>query len=168
MTVLRLPRAARLAALVLFVTLPVLARSPHAPDGQYAQFDSSAKTITDVQTRLVWERNVVLTTMTWEDADKYCRLTYGGRLPTIKELLTLVDEEPHSEYDGEVVNTFIDPDAFGNGGSRLRTPLDAPYWTTTPAKQSAMTVWTLNFETGLMEETPRAVTRHLRCVKTSS
>lgn len=153
--------ALRVVALAALVATPALAEPPHAPYDQYESFDRNTTLIVDFQTKLTWQRAVVSSTAVWATADQYCRLTFGGRLPTIKELLTLFDEEPHEEYDGQVVNVYIDPDAFGD-----KTPVTAPYWTSTPANAGGMQVWTLDFKSG---EMARASTtndeRHYRCVK---
>ena len=160
----RLSTTLRFAVLGLLVATPVLARPPHSPDDQYEAFVESSTLIVDTKTRLTWERSVTSTTADWDTADDYCRLTFGGRLPTIKELLTLFDEEPHDEYDGQLVPVYIDPDAFG-----YKTPVDAPYWTSTPANTQGTQVWTLDFKSGEMTAAPKAATttdkRHYRCVK---
>ena len=156
----RLFAAIRFAVFALLVATPALARPPHAPEDQYASFIESTPLIVDEKTKLTWERFIPSTPETWESADAYCRLTFGGRLPTVKELLTLFDEEPHEEYFGQLVTVHIDPDAFG-----LRTPVDKPYWTSTPANAQASQVWALDFGNGAMTPTAKAEELHRRCVK---
>ena len=156
----RLPATIRIAVLALLVATPALARPPHSPDDQYESFVESSTLIVDFQTKLTWERSVVSTTQNWATANSYCQSTFGGRLPTIKELLTLFDEEPHDEYDGQLVSVYIDPDAFG-----YRTPVTAPYWTSTPANTQATNVWTLDFKSGEMTAAAKSDQRHYRCVK---
>ena len=80
----------------------------------------------------------------------------------MKELLTIVDEEPHEEYEsGVVVTKMIDADAFAD------TPVNLPYWTSTPAGPGK--VWVVNFSNGLME--PRSTVpadnqkANARCVR---
>jgi hypothetical protein len=138
-----LPRAV-LAALLL--TLPAAADAPTNPP-QYAQFTSDSATIKDNFTLLEWDRRPAATTATWDVARVGCAglvsLGPTGRLPTIKELLTIVDEEPHDEFEfGAVVPKMIDALAFAD------TPVDAPYWSSTSAGGDKY--WTLDFKTGLM------------------
>jgi hypothetical protein len=54
-------------------------------------------------------------------------------VPTVKELLTLVDEEPHQELllDGTTVYVAIDGRAFPD------TPSRAHFWTSSPAVTQA-------------------------------
>ncbi len=156
----RLSKTIRLAILVMLVTAPALAEPPHAPYDQYESFDGDSPLIVDFQTKLTWQRSVVSTTADWATANLYCQSTFGGRLPTIKELLTLFDEEPHEEYFGQLVTVYIDPDAFG-----YHTPVTAPYWTSTPANTQATNVWTLDFKSGEMTAAAKSDERHYRCVK---
>lgn len=149
----------------LFV-VPAFARPPHAPDDQYDLFDSKATVIIDKQTNLRWERFIPLQPRTLGDASIYCAALPldGGqwRLPTVKELLTLLDEEPHDEYDGALVTKMIDPDAF----SDAKTPVDVVYWTSTPAgPASSGSRWTLDFKTGAMTVASPSTSLHYRCVK---
>lgn len=153
--------AIRLTVLGLLVVTPALARPPHAPDDQYVSFIESTPLIKDAKTGLEWERSISPTTDAWASADTYCRFTFGGRLPTVKELLTLFDEEPHEEYfGGQLVTVHIDPDAFGN-----RTPVDKAYWTSTPVDAQATEVWALDFGSGKMSEAGKDDALHYRCVK---
>ena len=74
-----------------------------APATQYSPFDKTDTTIRDPHTRLVWQRYVPAVSSTApiaaEEANcqKAMTPTYVGRLPTVKELLTLVDEDRHLE-----------------------------------------------------------------------
>ena len=103
-----------------------------APTGQYGLFSSSDTTIWDTKTNLVWERRPPSGPggqYKFQDAATRCQgLSLNGfsnwRVPSYKELLTLVDENPHFEYEnGGLVPHALDPGAFlGNG-------VDQPYWT---------------------------------------
>jgi hypothetical protein len=160
-------RSARACLVFMLVALPAVARPPHAPDDQYEGFDKDDVLIIDKQTKLSWERNIRLTPVAFTAADNYCTIQWspgGGRLPTIKELLTIFDELPHVEYNGQNVNVYIDEDAFGAS----RTPISAPYWSSTPViNESGPTgeVWTLDFGTGRMEKRLKSATAFSRCVK---
>jgi hypothetical protein len=138
-----LPRAI-LAAILLVV--PAAADAPRDPP-QYERFDVDSLTIKDNFTKLEWDRRSIITGVSYGGADLGCSslttLSASGRLPTVKELLTILDEEPHDEYEfGKVVPKMIDALAFAD------TPADLPYWTSTPAGVNQ--VWALSFSTGLM------------------
>jgi hypothetical protein len=64
-----------------------------APAGRYAL---ASGTVVDTKTGLIWQQTMAANSYTQSDAASYCAtlsLNGGGwRLPSIKELLTLVDE----------------------------------------------------------------------------
>jgi hypothetical protein len=92
------------------LSLLALAARGDAPAEQYAPFNKDDLTITDKKTALEWQRNV-LQAQDIKTAAAMCKGLPGGpfRLPTVKELLTLVDEVPHEEFDG---TRAIDRNAF--------------------------------------------------------
>jgi Protein of unknown function (DUF1566) len=166
----RRPLAAlRFAVLTLLVAAPAFAQPPHSPDDQYESFDRNDSIIVDSRTKLTWDRSAAPKTEDWPTAADYCRRTFQGRLPTIKELLTLLDETPHPEYDdGDLVDVLIDPDAFGG----YRTPVDAAYWTSTPANPDGSLVWSLDFKSGdgsqpgeMRKEPKLSAKLRFRCVR---
>lgn len=145
-----------LASLVLFAG-PVLA---DAPIGQYAQFVSDDVTIKDSKTLLEWERKPLRAKKNFGAAGSGCGA--GFRLPTVKELLTLVDEQPHQEYDialARTVTKMIDQNAFGS-----YTAEDAAYWSSTPTGD-ASTRWGVSFRDGTMTKLPESGQFYARCVK---
>jgi hypothetical protein len=151
----------RAFAVTLLVPLPGLAV---APPEQYEFFDSGSILIEDKKTFLDWERDA-LKDVAHADIGTVCATRpnlAGGRVPTVKELLTIVDESPHNYYDTDRpsptnVTRTIDPRAFPD------TPTDKPYWTSTPAGVGQ--AWTVNFETGAIEPASTAGVAHLRCVR---
>lgn len=152
-------------ACVMGTALAAYPDSAGAPLDQYENFDRTDPILTDAKTRLVWAR-VVSTQVAFAGTSNAClqrgELGAGRRLPTVKELLTLVDEFPHERYEGgRVVSKFIDPQAFS--GSTYVTPVDFPYWTSTSAGSGRY--WTVDFATG--EVVARAATDlgHVRCVR---
>lgn len=150
-----LPRAALVAILL---ALPAAADAPRNPP-QYAQFDTDSLTIVDNFTGLEWDRRAILKNQPYGLADSGCSfaLMGSGRLPSIKELLTILDEEPHNEYEFQkVVPKMIDQLAFA------ATPVDLPYWSSTPA--GAGMYWTLSFKDGAMQPRVPSATAHARCV----
>lgn len=150
-----LPRLA-LGAIVL-VAAPAAA---DAPIDQYEQFDRDTREITDHQTTLVWQRVLAGTPTTLTMAEIACG-AFGGRIPTVKELLTLVDEEPHQEYQSStLVTKMIDAQAFPG------TKVDLPYWTSTPAVTAATDdYWTVSFADGVTRPKGKTDTAYVRCVK---
>lgn len=155
-----LPRAV-LAAILL--ALPAAADAPRNPP-QYAPFDSDSTHITDNFTGLDWDRRAIIKGQPYTFADSGCSfLVPPARLPTVKELLTILDEEPHREYvGGAVVEKMIDQLAFSG------TPVDLPYWSSTAIAPGSDLVWTLSFATGEMKAKSRsnaAEMAHARCVR---
>jgi hypothetical protein len=73
----------------------------------------------DTLTGLVWQQQGSTTAMTWADAQSYCSsLGSGFRLPTLKELDSLVDPTAAS-------GPTIDKTAFPDTGGKA-------YWTSSP------------------------------------
>jgi hypothetical protein len=160
----RLLPLAALAALASTVALVSPVRAI-APPNQYEDYLRSDKYIVDQQTTLIWHRRPHLEgdapkAVTLPAAKSACELAVpaGARLPTMKELLTLVDEDPVPQYQGkENVYPTIDISAFPE------TPVDRPYWTSTPAKDTgAMTV---SFATGKTQPYVPTVELYVRCVR---
>ena len=152
----RLRLAVRGLVLLTVIAVPVLA---DAPPGQYDKFIGQDRRIKDLKTGLIWERGVSASPVKYEDAKTMC--TAPRRLPTLKELLTLVDEEPHRDYDLtklENVNKMIDFQAFG-----AETPVDSGYWTASSA--GAGEAWAVDFGTGETDEVSVNDLRYVRCVE---
>jgi hypothetical protein len=146
----------------LLLALPAAADAPTMPP-QYAQFDADSATIKDNFTRLEWDRRAIVQNVTYAVGESGCSflatLQSTGRLPSIKELLTILDEEPHTEYEfSALVAKMIDAPAFAD------TPVDLPYWSSTPAP-GVDRYWTLSFKTGLMEARLKTDKAHARCVR---
>lgn len=158
-----------ISLLVGLVALPALADAPGKPDPQYESFVEEDRVITDRKTLLEWKRTVLKDSVKSVGEFDCGNTPFGGsvgRLPTIKELFTLFDEEPHLEFrGGKNVRKSIDRDAFGSdlAGNDF-SPIDLPYWSQTPSPSSGK-FWTLNFSTGLMEERAPSEKAHTRCVR---
>jgi hypothetical protein len=106
-----------------------------APPGRYA-INASQALVTDLRTGLVWQQAPSPMQLDWNAAVTYCRgLSIGGmsgfRLPTLKELMTLVDPTR--------VKPAIDVKAFPN------TP-QAWFWTA--SNRAAVGIASVSFETG--------------------
>jgi hypothetical protein len=149
---------------VVFVALPVAANAPIAPpsEKQYEDFVMADQRIVDRFTRLSWERAVPASAMFTTAETTICT---GGnpplRVPTLKELLTLVDEEPNRFYDvgtGTEIDKMIDLPAFRD------SPVDVPYWTSSIDPSGAR--YTVDFRTGLTGTALVTDLRRVRCVRT--
>lgn len=91
--------------------------------------DQAEKTVSDNWTGLIWRQEQAPGTFDWQAATSACR-TLGARwrLPTVRELLTLVDPTK--------LTLAIDPVAFPS------TP-DEPFWTSVP--DSGGRAWVVDF-----------------------
>jgi len=96
--------------------------------------------VRDNVTGLEWQKATAPGTYTWQQAIDYCNdLVLGGRsdwrLPTIKELSTLVDSS--IPYPGPTINTSYFPDTVASG-----------YWSSTPYAGSTSYAWAVGFGYG--------------------
>jgi hypothetical protein len=156
----RIRIAVRALVVGLAIAMPVSADAPiSGPDQQYEVFDANDRVIRDLFTDLVWERPSAPypSKKTFAEASTYCA-TASMRLPSLKELLTLVDEDPHDEYDLEKkqnVSRYIDQRAFG------KTPAEE-FWTS--SLQDDDKAWTVHFGKGTTESANLTDQRRVRCV----
>jgi hypothetical protein len=141
-----------------------LARADAPPD-QYGLFYSASVTIADNYTKLVWQRTAPPTQFSFAAAATYCQgLTLDGytwRVPSYKELLTLVDERPHFEYgNGGLVPHAIDPNAFP------QTAVDNFYWTSSIFAQGASPIYgyAVSFADGTGQQALLTQQLYVRCV----
>ena len=125
-----------------------------APSGHYT-FPTTG-TVFDTKTKLTWQRTAPATTYAWANAKTYCAgvgATLGGtgwRLPTIKELLTIIDETQMAPP--------IDSAAFPG------TPV-ASFWSSTLQASDPSQAWTLDFSyTGGTGGDVLTATYNVRCV----
>lgn len=111
-------------------------------------------TVTDLATGLTWQRQDDNDTKTWSQAVSYCQvlpLAGGGwRLPTIKELRSIVDDR--------LYNPAIDSDAFPN------TNLDL-YWSALTAAHNIDRAWDVDFDDGTVGHIGKSNTYYVRCVR---
>ncbi len=127
-----------------------------APAAQYQRFDVNSTTICDQETGLRWDRKVGAP-VGYLGARAACASPL--RLPTVKELLTLVDEDLHREQRGAIeVDLAIDGAAFPD------TPTDEPFWTDTLTSDLTAR-FTVNFGTGETATSTDAAQRRVRCVQ---
>ena len=125
-----------------------------APAGQYTL---TSATVFDTKTKLTWERVALGTPMTYVDAKTYCgsaststRLGGSGwRIPTIKELFSLLD---HSQ------NPAIDATAFPS------TPASG-FWSSTTYAAGPPNMWRADFSSGDVNITAPSNAIFVRCVR---
>jgi len=140
-----------LAALTIAFSVPAGASAPPG------HFTVTGGTVSDTKTKLIWQQQTPATLYTWPAAKTYCAnlgTTLGGtgwRLPTVRELLTLIDW-------AQGMPPVIDTTAFPG------TPAGY-FWSSTPQAGSSTNVWDVNFQFG--NPTVQATTNSLNvlCVR---
>jgi uncharacterized protein DUF1566 len=112
--------------------------------------------VLDRETGLVWAKLTSTTAFTWFDAQSYCNaLTTGGRLgwrlPTLQELLSLVDP---------------------NAASLLKLPAGAPfpnvqffYWSASTFASDSSVAWTVDFGFGGASNILKSANNFVWCVR---
>jgi hypothetical protein len=148
--------------MLLLVTAPALA---NAPVDQYEPFLIETPTIKDHFTGLEWDR-AVSARGALADAKTWCggrAAVLGGtafRVPTSKELMTLVDEQIHYEYEGiSQPAKAIDRYAFPG------TPSEA-FWSATLLPNQSGKVQAVDFQTGATAVLDMTVAGYrTRCVR---
>ncbi len=109
--------------------------------------------VQDTLTGLAWQQQPSTTAMTWADAGTYCASAGSGfRLPTVKELSSIVDFTVASP--GPAIN----PTAFPNTAN-------AGFWTSSPWNGSAGYVWDVSFYDGSAETDREGDVQNVRCVR---
>jgi hypothetical protein len=124
------------------------------PNALAAPLQIDEHTVMDPATGLEWQRESRSVVHAWNDATAYCKALdlngSGWRLPTIKELATLVDET--------VARPAIDSAAFPG-------TIRAAYWTSSFVADSPGRAWTLNFDYGSDSPAALAAMMLARCVR---
>jgi hypothetical protein len=122
-----------------------------APAGRYTL---TGGTVVDTKTKLTWQQTVPAAKYAWAAAKTYCQTLSlagtGWRLPTRKELQTIVD---YSQS-----NPSIDPTAFP------ATPA-AAFWSSSPVAGSPTVAWSIYFIIGLTYSFVMTDPNEVRCVR---
>jgi hypothetical protein len=108
--------------------------------------------VRDTLTQLVWQQQASNSTMDWASAQTYCLSAgVGFRLPTVKELASLVDL---------TLNTgpTIDRAAFPG------TPAEG-FWTSSPYAGVSGRAWYVHFNFGNLNHNDVGSTNGVRCVR---
>jgi hypothetical protein len=142
--------ALSVAAVLVLAGLTLLARAD-APAGRYTIANG---TVYDTKTKLTWQQAVPSSTYTWANAKTYCSgLSLAGtgwRLPTAKELQTIVDESRTSPS--------IDTTAFPS------TP-SSNFWSSSPLAGSSSVAWGVYFYGGNTGGLDVSNSYFVRCVR---
>jgi hypothetical protein len=157
----------------------------YGQDAQYAGTqaayqDNGDGTVTDLNTGLMWTQNYY-GKMTWEEAlasdDSFTLARYDDwRLPTIKELYSLIDFNGSSFQQIPYIDTDYFDFRFGDSSLGERT-IDAQYWSSTEYVSTTMngthTVFGVNFADGRIKGYgtsmgPRVMTQFVRYVRDNS
>jgi hypothetical protein len=143
-----LPHFLAAVATVVALTTPAHA---NAPAGQYTTANG---TVYDNRTKLTWQQTVPSTTYTWAGAKTCCAgLNLGGtgwRLPTVKELQTIVDDSQSSPS--------IDTTAFLSTSASW-------FWSSSPMAGSSTNAWGVNFNYGDTGDFAVSNMFNVRCVR---
>ncbi len=147
-----MPSRLRLVTLAGLVLSPYLAFAV-SPLGRFILTDSG-DTVSDSRTGLVWQR-AINAAGNWFDGRSYCLNSTGlpgsgWRLPSIEELLTLVDTTRSSPA--------IDDSWFPD------TPV-AAYWSSTPSASSTNDAWALVLDYGNAHRFDKSNAGAFRCVR---
>jgi hypothetical protein len=104
-----------------------------APAGHYVV--PAEGQIQDSKSGLTWEQTVLSRTYSWDEAKTHCSSFAAGdwRLPTIKELLSIVDSSE--------ILPAVDPNAFPS------TPSER-FWSSSPFAGSPSSAWYVDFDLG--------------------
>jgi hypothetical protein len=141
-----------------FVALVAIgAADAAAPPGQYT---ASGGTVYDTKTKLTWQQQITSgTTYPWANAKTYCTSAavtalggVGWRLPTLKELLTLVDFK-------QSTGASIDQTFFPG------VPESSYFWSSTPLAGSTSSGWIVYFGSGYPSSSNGSNFYNVRCVR---
>jgi hypothetical protein len=117
----------------------------------WSGYTLTADTVSDPGTGLQWQRNIDDVERTYAEATALCAARPGGwRLPTMKEMQTIVDESRASPA--------IDPTAFPD------TPSES-FWSATRFVPIPSNAWRTSFERGYTYDSMDDATYRTRCVR---
>lgn len=144
------------ATLLACLTRPAIA---DAPAGRYT-YTSTSVTVYDTKTKLTWQRAATTTQYSMADAKTYCAspataTSLGGsgwRLPTVKELQSLVD------FSKIAPGPFIDLNAFPG------TPADR-IWSATVAAGTIGSGWYVSFLNATTSTSANSMPFYVLCVR---
>jgi Protein of unknown function (DUF1566) len=131
------PARPALLAFAMACCLATLHSGRSLADAHPGRYVVKPGVVFDTKTKLTWQQEIAPSPYAWEDAKTYCdTLPLNGlawRLPSVKELETLVDESR--------VNPAIDRTAFPNTPAKF-------YWTISPVTNFSSNAWVVDFNRG--------------------
>jgi hypothetical protein len=150
------------AVAMIAVILPTSADAS-APGGRYVVTNggTSNGTVYDSKTKLTWQQTISSIFYTWADAKTYCAgvgSSLGGtgwRLPTLKELQSLVD---YSQTTPPMIDSTAFPGALSGASSAL-------FWSASPLAGSSSYAWGVDFDSGYASHYVVSSTGYVRCVR---
>lgn len=131
-------------------------RDVNVPQNIQSRFvDHGDGTITDLTTHLVWQKNLNLSSINWEDALNYAEhlelASFNDwRLPNIKELESL--------NDYSLINPSINTTYFNSIGVKK-------YWSSTSLPNQITKAWYLNTQFGITTYDEKTVLNYVICVR---
>lgn len=124
---------------------------PLRADAPIGRYELHPEAVNDLQTGLVWQRVAAPRSIPWKAAVELCRARGADfRLPTLRELLTLVDATQ--------IHPAIDRTAFPD------TPAGA-FWTASRTAASPDKAWYVDFERGNSGQYGLTLDAYVRCVR---
>ena len=120
--------------------------------GVLPRYEQPNDSVFDRNTLLTWQRTLLDQELVWESAKEYCEsLKNGWRLPSTKELQTIVDETQRQPA--------LDTALFPNTPTGL-------FWTSTPVNKSGLTNYIfVDVRDGTTEEASKDDAHWVRCVR---
>jgi Protein of unknown function (DUF1566) len=130
---------------------------PSCSDAGVSPYSSAGVLVHDAGTGLTWQRLVEPDNYTFQEANEHCaKLSVSGggwRLPSVRELLTLVDLSR--------VEPAIDASTFPMTPSEF-------FWSSSPSLAPAGTGWGVNFTRGSSGAALLGTTAHVRCARSGN
>jgi hypothetical protein len=147
---------AKRTLIATLVAAALMSAGPLRASAPAGHFVVGSGTVFDTKTKLTWQQASSASTLTWTNANSYCKGLGGTwRLPTIKELLTLVDNTL-------ATGPLIDTSAFPSTPSTW-------FWSSTPVAGFTTTqAWLVNFANGSGNVSYQTSAIQARCVHTGS
>jgi hypothetical protein len=129
------------------------------PNQAHYQVNANDDSVTDMVTKLTWERNAGFSVLEQARAHEPCDAKGSGwRLPTRVELASLVDFSVTSP--GPTMNNVFANDSVFANPSETRA-----FWTSSHAVCNTLVGWYVDFRTGGTRQQSSAIAAKIRCVK---
>ena len=140
----------------LLLCILVLATQRAQADAPPQRYTVQAGTVRDNATQLTWQQTSDATKRSWSDAAAYCTQLQlsgtGWRVPTLKELLTLVDP---ARTTAPVIDSKVFPGA----------PADT-FWSANSFASNVNFAWTIDFRHGnSAKDHAKSAGAYVRCVR---